>query len=176
VTPAERSGDARLAAVLSGHAGTVTDLLEQRAGEPVEADVRAQWRSPARPGNPLELDTGEELVQRAVVLRGRRSGRAYVYAESSIATARLPASVGRRLEETSDPIGRVLDDHHLAVRREPLAGPARAAHADDVAAELLAGAPWSRRYRILLGTAPAFAVDEWFLQPAADVLVGAGRG
>lgn len=133
--------------------------------------MRAQHCGPAPAANPLGLGAGEELLERAVLLRGCRSGRAYVYAESAIAPARLPPAVRRQLEQSRDPIGRVLVDHRVAVRRELLPGPATANRAGTSLGRLLAGAPLSRRYRILLETGPAFAVDEWFLPPAADALL-----
>lgn len=128
--------------------------------------MRHQRVDRAEPGHPLGLDVDEELVVRAVLLRGRRTGLAYVYAESSIAPARLPATVRRRLEQSRDPIGRILDDHRLTVERQPLPGAASPTEADRVVAALLAEAPVSRRYRILVAGRPAFAVDEWFLPPA----------
>ncbi len=161
---------AGLAAVLSHHRGSVTELLQQLTGEPVDADVQAQWSTPAGPDNPLGLDAGADMMHRTVLLRGRATGRAFVYAESSIAPARIPAPVRRRLEQSRDPIGRVLSEHALTAERELLPGPASADHADATITPQLAAAPVSRRYRILLGTGPAFAVDEWFLRPAAEAL------
>jgi chorismate-pyruvate lyase len=162
--------DAGLPLVLKHNSGWVTDLLERLAGEPVDADIRVQSRGPALDGDPLGLAAGREVVQRAVLLRGRVSGRDYVYAETSIDPTTIPTSVGRRLEQTRDPIGRVLRDHGLAVGRQPLPGPATASHADAPTAALLTAAVFSRRYRILVGGIPAFAVDEWFLHTVAEAL------
>ncbi len=165
-----RSVGSELAAVLADHRGSVTELLQQLAGEPVDADVQAQWASPAGSDNPLGLEADAEMTHRTVLLRGRDTGRAFVYAESSIASARLPPPVRRRLEQSRDPIGRVLSDQLVTVERELLPGPASAEHADTSFALQLATAPLSRRYRILLGSRPAFAVNEWFLEPVADSL------
>jgi chorismate-pyruvate lyase len=162
--------DAGLPAVLRRNQGSLTALLERLAREPVDAEIRAQSRGQAPGGDPLGLAAGSELMQRAVLLRGRVTGRDYVYAETSIAPARIPTSVRQRLEETRDPIGRVLNDHRLVVGREPLPEPATASHTDASTAAMLTAAVFSRRYRILLGTVPAFTVDEWFLGAAADVL------
>ena len=165
-----RSVGSELVAVLAHHRGSVTELLQQLADEPVDADVQAQWSSPAGSDNPLALEAGAEMMHRTVLLRGRNTARAYVYAESTIAPARIPPPVRRRLEQSRDPIGRVLSEHLLTVERELLPGPASAEHADTSLAPELAAAPLSRRYRILLGTHPTFAVNEWFLQPVADSL------
>jgi chorismate-pyruvate lyase len=155
--------------ILGRNPGSVTDLLERLAGEPVDADIRSQSRAAASDGEPLGLAVGSEVVQRAVVLRGRMTGRHYVYAETLIAPATIPTSVGLRLEQTRDPIGRVLSDHGLVVGRQPLPGPAVASRAD-APTELLTKAVFSRRYRILIDGIPAFAVNEWFLHAVADAL------
>ena len=47
-------------------------------------------------------------LHRAVLLTGRASGRRFVYAVSTIAGGRLPFSARRKLETSSEPIGRVL--------------------------------------------------------------------
>jgi chorismate-pyruvate lyase len=158
-----------LAAALQRSTGTVTEFLEWIAGEPIDADVRAQRTGPAPPDNPLDLSVGADLLHRSVLLVGRATGRAYAYAESVIAVARIPASVRWYLEQSREPIGRVLNDHGLVVRREPLPGPAAAGEPDEAVALLLPRAPITRRYRIVLGPDPAFAVDEWFLETVADV-------
>jgi chorismate-pyruvate lyase len=163
--------DARgLPLVLERHPGSVTELLERLAGEPVDADIRRQTRGPAPTGEPLGLPAGSEVVERAVLLRGRVTSRDYVYAETLIAPASIPTSVDRRLEQTRDPIGRVLGNHGLVIRRQPLPGPVAVAHADAPTAALLTTAVFSRRYRILIRGIPAFAVNEWFLDAVADVL------
>ncbi len=147
----------------------MTEFLEWIAREPIDADIRAQRAVPAWRDNPLDLAAGAELLYRSVFLVGRATGQAYAYAESVIASARIPASVRWCLEQSREPIGRVLRDHGLAVRREPLPGPATGGDVDDAIAHLLAEAPLSRRYRIILGGDPAFAVSEWFLATVADV-------
>jgi chorismate-pyruvate lyase len=163
-----KAAGARLEELLRRHRGSVTDLLEQLAGEPVDADIRAQSHEEAQAGNPLGLAPGTDLMGRAVLLRGRVSSREFVYAEASIATGRLPAPVVHRLEHTRDPIGRVLDGSGLPISRVPLSGRATPSRAEEPIHSALATAVLSRRYCILVGTARAFAVDEWFLDPVAE--------
>ena len=103
--------------------GTVTEFLEDMAGEPIDADILTQNPGPAGNDNSLRIEPDAALIRRNVLLTGRTSGRRYVYAESAIAAGRLPASAQRRLESSRDPIGRVLTAHRLEVLREPLAGP-----------------------------------------------------
>jgi chorismate-pyruvate lyase len=64
----------------------------------------------------------------------------------------------------------VLLDHHLSVRREPVAGPVVAAGGGGEIAALLRGAALSRRYRIRIDGDPAIVVSEWFLRAVPEAL------
>ncbi len=162
--------DGALDLALQSNPGTVTQLLEFLAGEPVDADIRHQLEGPAGAGNPLGLAPSAPLLCRAVLLTGRDSGHPFVYAESAIAVDRIPRSVRRRLETSRDPIGRVLLDHRLVVRREPLLDPVEATPVYGDVVPLLGGAVRSRRYRIILDRDPAMVVSEWFLRSVSDLL------
>jgi chorismate-pyruvate lyase len=164
------SAPAALSTALAGNPGTVTELLEHLAGEPIEADIRHQDIVPAPGDNLLGLPDGAPALDRAVLLTGRRTGLAFVYAESAIATDRLPASVASHLQTSRHPIGRVLLDHQLVVRRDGLSGAAVAGRADPDVTALLAGAIHSRRYRIMVGEVPVMMVSEWFLEPVSTAL------
>jgi|BarGraNGADG00212_1021973.scaffolds.fasta_scaffold20328_2 chorismate-pyruvate lyase len=163
-----------LMTALQRTSGTVTEFLEHLAGEPIDADILSQIARPAGNDNSLGLASDAEMVRRTVLLTGRTSGRNFVYAESAIAVERLPDSVRQRLELSRDPIGRVLSDHRLSVRREPLAGPVIAVGNAANIANLLDGAALSRRYRIMLGSGPAIVVSEWFLQTVPEALAAHG--
>jgi chorismate-pyruvate lyase len=86
-----------------------------------------------------------------------------VYAESVIATNRLPATVRHRLETGIDPIGRILDEEGLAVTRESLVEPdefvSQPWDVDARVADFLLG----RTYRIDSDHTPLMIVTEWFL-------------
>ncbi len=164
-----------LATALARHAGTVTDLLEQLAGEPIYADIL--WQGPDRAGddNGLELGPNEETLRRTVLLTGQASGRRFVYADSTIAGGRLPDSARRQLETSSEPIGRILSDHQLDIWRQPLPDPPASdghgsGHPQIV--HLLASSPFARRYRLVIGATPTMIVSEWFLPPATEALAG----
>jgi chorismate-pyruvate lyase len=165
------AGTPEVRAALSRSRGTVTEFLETLAGERIDADVVSQRAEPAGHDNPLGLgpDAGL-LLRRAVLLIGRTSGRPFVYAESTIALGRLPEGVRHRLEQSRDPIGRVLLDHHLRIRREPLAGPLVAPSIGGEIASLVRGASLSRRYRIRIADEPAIVVSEWFLGAVTEAL------
>jgi chorismate--pyruvate lyase len=166
----DRSASAALSTALWRNTGTVTELLEHLAGEAIDADIRHQDMGSAPGDNPLGLSPGAPFLHRSVLLTGRGTGLAFVYAESAIAADRLPGSVLSRLQTTRDPIGRVLADHHLVVRRDPLSGAVAATHADQDVATLLVDGVHSRGYRILLDGVPAMMVSEWFLGPASVAL------
>jgi len=170
VTANPPAAAAELRAALERSRGTVTELLEQLAGEPVDAAVLSQRTVPAAPGNVLTVEPGTGLLRRAALLTGRASGRRFVYAESMIVGTLLPRSVGTRLASGRDPIGRVLADRGLVTRREALADPDRPAVADEGLARLLGGTVLSRRYCIVLDGSRTFDISEWFLQATADAL------
>jgi chorismate-pyruvate lyase len=153
-----------LRAALESTRTTVTEFLEHLVGESIDAQVHHQRVTGAPSSNDLGVAEGEPLLQRAATLRGRISGTSYVYAESVIATSRLPTRFALRLESGSDPIGRILDEMGISVTRENLVAPRGfAASRPDgdmrVGDHLLA-----RTYRIDSGQAPVMVITEWFLR------------
>ena len=145
----------------------MTELLEHIAGEPVDADIHHQVVGPGCVDQLLALPSGAPTLERAVVLAGRFTGRAFVYAESAIAPDRLPGSVRSRLEASRDPIGRVLLDHHITPIRDQLDGPVAARHAEQTRLTLLDDVVLARRYRLIVDGTPVMVVSEWFLGPVA---------
>jgi chorismate-pyruvate lyase len=102
----------------------VTMLLEQLAGEPIRAQVLHQGMTPVERSD-TRLDhglwaPGEEVLRRAVVLRGETSDRAYLHATSSIAVRRLPPAVSAGLLCSDVPFGRLLRDAQVCVMRTDL--------------------------------------------------------
>ena len=71
----------------------------------------------------LWVQATEPLLHRAATLQGKRSGCAYVYAESVLVTRRLPTPFRHRLETSADPIGRILEQLGMAVTRRNLVEP-----------------------------------------------------
>ena len=164
-----------LGAALEASGGTVTQFLEHLAGEPVDADVLAQGTEPAGFDDVLGLEPGEPLLRREVLLTGRDTGRRFVYAESGIAADRLPAPLRNRLEQSREPIGRVLLDHGVGIRRTALAGSVVARSTDGRVEALIRDAPLSRRYLIVSDGDPVIVVNEWFLAVVADTLASPPR-
>ena len=160
-----------LARLLRDNPDTVTHLLEQLTGEPLEADVVRQYSLPSVAGNPLGAEAGQTVTHRIAVLRGGVTMVPYVYAESAFVPARLPEAACRRLANTNDPIGRVLAACGLAPAREDLptsgSGTPRTLDAAAVGASAVV---WSRAYRLTIDALPVFFISVWFFRSAQDAL------
>lgn len=109
--------------------GTLTDMLEALYLETVSLVRLGQhlYRAPQRLDS-LELDAGALVLERRVLLRGSRSGRGYVYADSLVAVDRLAPAIRRALLDSDRPLGQLwkqcgteLFKQVLQRRREPAA-------------------------------------------------------
>jgi chorismate-pyruvate lyase len=168
VTVEDPSG---LRAALESTNGTVTDFLEQLVGEGIDAAAHSHRMIAARLPNDLEAAPGEPLLQRAATLRGRGSGSPYVYAESVIVRDRLPTRFLLRLESSTDPIGRILQETGIAITRKSLFEPlgfdsCRLNRGVNVVPYLFA-----RTYRIDSQQVPLMIVTEWFLEALRPFLL-----
>ena len=162
-------GPSPLPRLLRDNPDTVTHLLEELTGEPLAADVVRQYSAPAEEGNALGVEVGQPLTQRIAVLKGGVTMVPFVYAESMFVPTRLPAAACRQLERTSDPIGRVLATHGLALYREDLPGSvAGTPRMLDVALAGTSAVVWFRTYRLTMDRLPVFAISEWFLRSVQD--------
>ncbi|MGD0311160.1 MAG: chorismate pyruvate-lyase family protein [Acidimicrobiales bacterium] len=154
----------QLEKALSRGDGTVTAFLERLVGEPVDAHRTRHEVGRAGTSSALQVAAGHPLLSRTAVLQGRTSGRAYVYAESVLVPSRLSADFRLRLDSTSDPIGRILDDQAITVTRVPLSGPDRVDVGGRTGTRPTTGDfLLSRSYRIDAGGAPLMVIAEWFL-------------
>jgi chorismate-pyruvate lyase len=107
--------------------GTLTDMLEALYLETLALVTLDQHMYPApRRLDSLELDAGELVLERRVLLRGRQSGRGYVYADSLVAVDRLASPIRRALLNSDVPLGQLwkqcgteLFKQVLQRRREP---------------------------------------------------------
>ena len=143
--------------------GTLTHILEAYAGEPVQlVKLDNEFVAAGEPVEPT-LDEGERALRRTILLQGRDSGTAFVYAESIVVIDRLPPSVEHGVLETDRPIGKLLIDcrfetlrHIMAVWEEP-AG-AVAAHLGIASTDTLV----ARTYEIVAGGRPFARITEKF--------------
>jgi chorismate-pyruvate lyase len=157
-----RSG---LESALESTSGTVTVFLEQLVGESIDAHGCRHEMIGSNGSNALRAGEDQPLLHRSATLRGRESGRSYVYAECVIVTSRLPTGFRHRLETSRDPIGRILAEEGIKVNRAALAAPdgfilPRSSDSQVAFGDYLL----VRTYRIddLTGT-PLMAITEWFL-------------
>ena len=159
-----------LEAALSRASGTVTAFLEQLVGEPIDARERRHKLLRAEPSNPLGVAEGDPLIFRTAALEGRTSGRVYLYAETVLVANRLPVNVRRRLELSSDPIGRILGDEGITATRQHLGG--SASGSAPVPPEGVAAGDYllARTYRLDAGGTPLMMIAEWFLTSLQEFL------
>jgi chorismate-pyruvate lyase len=152
--------------LLLGTDGTVTQLLASCVGEEIRAVILGQHLRPAgAQRHVLRLGRRRRVLDRRVLLRGRVTGRDYVFGESLVALDRLPPAMSERLVRTDAPIGLLLREHRTETFREILdcgTVPARdlaAYFGTSEATPLLA-----RTYRIWIDRRPAILITETFPQ------------
>lgn len=153
----------RFQGLLLGTDGTVTNVLEAFAGEPVEVVKLRQEFDTANQGDADLLVSGEEVLRRRVLLRGRRSRQSLLYAEAVVVLDRVDPVILEGLLRTDKAIGVLLAERRaetfreiLRIGREP-AGPCAVHFGIDPAAEVV----W-RTYRIIAGGRPAILITEKF--------------
>jgi chorismate-pyruvate lyase len=160
-TVATHSG---LEVALARTSGTVTAFLEQLVGEPIDACERHHEMTRSSNTDCLGVGPGRQLLKRTVVLRGRRSATAFLYAETLLVPDRLPAAFFSRLEDSVDPIGRILTDEGIAFTRVPLPRRDRfhaSVHGDGPPS--LDDCALMRSYLVDVAGVPAMVISEWFL-------------
>jgi chorismate-pyruvate lyase len=153
-----------LESALSRASGTVTAFLEHLVGEPIDAGERRQQTAKAESPNSLRVAEGHPLIFRTAALQGRTSGRSYLYAETILVPSRLPANCRQRLESSSDPIGRILEEEGITITREPLGRPEPGSAPASAKVDIAVGDYLlARTYRIDAEGTPLMVITEWFL-------------
>jgi len=152
---------------------TVTEVLEDLVQEPVTAQKLDQVETAAADGNRLAVEPGHALTRRVTLLRGERSSRSYLFADTLIVTSRLPPETWRRLAEGNDPIGRVIVEDGLPMTRVGVTPEGRplVSRSLGVTGEFI----YARRYRLDIRYEPVMDITEWFLPDLTDFLSGDPR-
>jgi chorismate-pyruvate lyase len=150
---------------------TVTHLLEELTGEVIVAHVARQYPTRANTANGLGVRVDHPMTHRMAVLKGRTTDLPYLYAESTFLPERLPERARALLDQSYEPIGRILVACGLRTEREtlPQPGPVGAdalSIIDGFSSEIV----WSRAYRLNIDGSPIFAICEWFLSPVLQTL------
>jgi chorismate-pyruvate lyase len=144
--------------------GTLTDALEAAFLEPILLVKLVNQVKPAENRiDELDLEPGQRLMRRQILLRGGTSGTNFVYAESQLAVDRLHPQFRDRLIASAEPIGRLWSEHRIETWKQILEFFRRPAEelsghfgcAED--AELL-----GRRYRVFTGGRPTIVTAEYF--------------
>jgi len=159
-----------LEVALGRTSGTVTAFLEQLVGEAIDVYEPRHEMTHSDDTDCLGVGPGRQLLKRTVLLRGRRSAKAYLYAESLLVPDRLPTAFFKRLETGVDPIGRILTEEGMAFTRVPLPRPDRrdaSVHGDIPLAS--DDCPLVRSYRVDVAGVPVMAISEWFLSTLPSI-------
>ena len=97
--------------------GTVTDLLELFTDEEIDIEKVIPGLYTAECDR-TECGAEPGSVVRDVILRGKTSGTRYIFAHSHLFPAALSPVVQARLNETNDPIGKVLREYRTESFRQ----------------------------------------------------------
>lgn len=144
--------------------GTVTRFLEAYFAEPIMIENIGETRETLKQDHEwLELKKGREVVSRRVVLRGRRSGRAYASAASLVVPERVKAAVKKEVGDISQGLGRLLLEGRTEQYRELLwYGKEPPSQLPGELRGLATEYSITRTYRIIVSGEPTMMITEWF--------------
>ena len=144
--------------------GTVTDVLEAYANEPIRVVKLGQSFGPVR-AEKLEHDLppSGRVLRQTVLLQGARSGQNFLHADSVITPDGLDPQIVDDLVRSDRPVGRLLAQHRVETFREmvalgfELAGTCSDYFDVEPSSRLL-----FRTYRILVRQRPRMRITEKF--------------
>ncbi len=144
--------------------GTVTDVLEAYANEPIRVVKLSQSFDAIDSANPeLDRPTAGRVLRRSILLQGARSGTNFVYADSVINPDHLDSELLEGLLVSDTPLGRLIAEQRIETFREILAlgfepaGACAEHFGIDPATKLV-----FRTYRILVSHKPIVRITEKF--------------
>lgn len=152
--------------MLLGTDGSVTNLLEVITAGQIEIETLVQKVMPADEAvaRELQINPGEEVNFRIVLLKKKASREALVYAVSHTPLKRLDASFKDDLTRADIPIGVILKKHHIESRRDITSTAFSSAAEEHCRAfgvfsrEIML----SRSYRIIRHGQPLISIQETF--------------
>ncbi len=144
--------------------GTVTKMLEIYAGEEIQViKLSQEVRVSNQPLASLEMAGPYSVLDRKILLRGKRSQRNLLYAESTIALDRLNHTVRNSLLEDEVPIGRLLLDCQAETFRKIMSCSKEPAGALACYFQVRPSLGMiSRTYQIVMGQRPVMQITEKF--------------
>ncbi|MDD1720968.1 MAG: chorismate lyase [Euryarchaeota archaeon] len=100
--------------------GSVTTLLEVMTGKPVTVTTLVQRivKADTERATALDIEEGDNINYRVVVLRNRGEERPLIYAESFAPIARLQKEFRHDLMKADVPIGKIMKQRRIESRRE----------------------------------------------------------
>ncbi len=100
--------------------GTFTFQLEAFVRELIQIEILSYERRPipARAAKIMKSAAGDDVWERKVLLRGEKTGDAYVFAHSYVDAARLPDALAEDLKASPAGIGRLFVDYRLSIYRD----------------------------------------------------------
>ena len=144
--------------------GTLTEILEAYFLERIqliklaEATHAAEYAVPA-----LNVQVGDEIIERKIALQGATSGINFVYAESIIVVNELDDSMKDGLLRSKTPIGRLWLEHKMETFKEMMYINREEAGAIAPLFEIAVDAPiLSRAYRVFTRRKPVIMITEKF--------------
>jgi chorismate-pyruvate lyase len=144
--------------------GTVTDVLEAYANEPIRVVKLNQSFDSVDAEKPeLDLPPSGRLLRRTVLLQGALSGQNFLFAESAITPDGLAREIVDGLVGSDKPVGRLLAQHRVETFREivalgfDLAGTCAQYFEVEPTSRLV-----FRTYRILVRQQPVMRITEKF--------------
>jgi chorismate-pyruvate lyase len=102
--------------------GTLTEILQAYYREPINLIKLSEKITTSREIDILDVQAGEEVLERTILLQGRHSQKTFVYAESIIAIEKFDPSLRESMRNcllNSDvPLGRLWLEHRLETFKE----------------------------------------------------------
>jgi chorismate-pyruvate lyase len=148
--------------------GTLTDVLQAALHQPIGLVKLSITESAASAPIPdLDIQPGDRVMERKILLSSQTTGEVFVYAESVLAADRLPAKFYEDLTASVHPLGRLWSSHRLETFKELLHVTRSPAYdCSEHFPRVEPGGLIARTYRVICGGKPAMLISECF--PAAS--------
>jgi chorismate-pyruvate lyase len=144
--------------------GTVTEMLEAYLSEKIKLVKLSETVAPTTQDNShLDIASGQEVIERKILLRGNISHNNWVCAESTLVPDRLDEKLKHGLLVSQEPMGRLWLENKLETFKE-IVDSAREP-AEDLADYFKIGRSdklLSRTYRVFSRGKPIFLITEKF--------------
>lgn len=102
--------------------GTVTEMLEAYMSENIQIVKLSENNVEADCDiADLEIQAGQQIIERKILLQGKISRNNWIYAESVLVPERLNSSFRERLTQSKEPIGRIWIECRMEIFKEIVA-------------------------------------------------------